>query len=82
MVGKWRRIGVNRARVGAALVAGWVLAAYVVPYTALADVTAWYGSFLFWVVFAAAAIGIIVVWLTRPWSRHQEQSFHAPKRTV
>ncbi len=33
-----------------------VLLAYVVPYTVLSGVDAWYGSFLFWAVFGLAAI--------------------------
>ena len=43
-----------------------VLLAYVVPYTLLSGVDAWYGSFLFWTVFGLAAI--VVVWaMTRSW---------------
>ncbi len=37
-------------------VAFLVLLAYVVPYTVLSGVDAWYGSFLFWAVFGLAAI--------------------------
>ena len=48
------------------VIAALVLAAYVVPYTVLSDVKAWYGSFLFWVLFALAAIAV-VTWLTRSW---------------
>ena len=33
-----------------------VLLAYVVPYTVLSGVDAWYGSFLFWALFGLAAI--------------------------
>lgn len=33
-----------------------VLLSYVVPYTLLSDVQAWYGSFLFW-----TAVGLLVV---------------------
>lgn len=33
-----------------------VLLAYVVPYTVLTGVDAWYGSFLFWAAFGLAAI--------------------------
>lgn len=43
-----------------------VLSAYVVPYTVLSHVRAWYGSFLYWVLFAVASIGV-VTWLTRRW---------------
>ncbi len=35
-----------------------VLSAFVVPYTLLSGVDAWYGSFLFWTVFAIVAIGV------------------------
>ena len=40
--------------------------AYLVPYTLLSGVDAWYGSFLFWAVFGAAAIAVIAT-LTRSW---------------
>ena len=33
-----------------------VVLAYVVPYTVLSGVNAWYGSFLFWAMFGFAAI--------------------------
>lgn len=56
----------NETRLGAILIAVLVLSAYVVPYTVLSDVKAWYGSFLYWVLFALAAIGV-VAWLTRSW---------------
>lgn len=56
----------NETRLGAVLIAVLVLSAYVVPYTVLSDVKAWYGSFLYWVLFALAAIGV-VAWLTRSW---------------
>ncbi len=35
-----------------------VLSAFVVPYTLLSEVDAWYGSFLFWTVFALVSIGV------------------------
>lgn len=35
-------------------------ACFVVPFTLLRDVDAWYGSFLFWVIAAVAVIGINV----------------------
>jgi hypothetical protein len=42
--------------------AALVVLAYVVPYTVLSGVDAWYGAFLFWTLFAVAAIaGILVV---------------------
>lgn len=42
------------------MAAVWILlvSAYVVPYTILSDVDAWYGSFLFWLVFALATFSI------------------------
>ncbi|MEW6045100.1 MAG: hypothetical protein AB1609_01255 [Bacillota bacterium] len=54
-------------RVGAVILLLLVLLAYVVPYTLLSGVRAWYGSFLFWVLFAVAAVGV-VAWLTRSWA--------------
>jgi cyanate permease len=33
-----------------------MLLAYLIPYTVLSHVDAWYGSFLFWTVFALVAI--------------------------
>lgn len=43
-----------------------VLLAYIIPYVFLTNVTAWYGSFLFWIVLALAII-IINYILTRNW---------------
>jgi len=43
-----------------------VLLAYIVPYVFLRDVTAWYGSFLLWIVLALLII-IINYILTRDW---------------
>ncbi|WP_324716699.1 hypothetical protein U7230_15315 [Carboxydochorda subterranea] len=56
----------HETRLGAILVAILVLSAYLVPYAALSEVKAWYGSFLYWVLFALAAIAV-VAWLTRSW---------------
>ena len=50
--------------IGAALVL--VLLAYVVPYTVLSGVDAWYGSFLFWAMFGLAAI-LVNVAITSSW---------------
>lgn len=50
----------------AGLLAGLVALAYAVPYLVLSGVDAWYGSFLFWVVFGLAAVGSIAV-MTRGW---------------
>lgn len=43
------------------LVAILVLLAYLLPYTALRDVDAWYGSLLFWTLVTAAVIAINAV---------------------
>lgn len=43
-----------------------VASAYFVPYTLLSGVDAWYGSFLYWAVFGAAAIAVIAA-MTRTW---------------
>ena len=43
-----------------------ILLAYIVPYTILSDVQAWYGSFLFWGI-----IGVLIIFanvmVTRDW---------------
>lgn len=44
-----------------------LLLAYIVPYTLLRDVNEWYGSFLFWSVFAIV-IMISNILITRKWS--------------
>lgn len=43
-----------------------VLLAYLVPYTVLSGVDAWYGSFLFWALFGLAAI-LVNVAITSSW---------------
>ncbi|MGB0088159.1 MAG: hypothetical protein WBP80_01555 [Planifilum fulgidum] len=43
-----------------------VLSAYLIPYTVLTDVPKWYGSGLYWVLFALAAI-FVMAWLTAEW---------------
>ena len=45
---------------------GLVVLGFVVPYTVLSGVDAWYGSFLFWVVFALAAL-VVNYLITRGW---------------
>ena len=40
--------------------------AYLVPYTVLSGVDAWYGGFLFWTVFGLLAIAVIAA-ITRSW---------------
>lgn len=57
----------DRSRIWAGVLAALILAAYVVPFTLLRNVHAWYGSFLFWSLFALAVIAIIVH-LTRDWA--------------
>ncbi|RCW72023.1 hypothetical protein [Saliterribacillus persicus] len=43
---------------------------YLLPYTLLREVTAWYGSFLLW-----AILGIIIIWanikLTQGWGEEE-----------
>lgn len=46
----------RREIVGAGVMVVLLLSAYVVPYTLLSGVDAWYGSFLFWVIFGLLAI--------------------------
>ncbi len=56
----------RRGVVWAGVVLVLVVLAYVVPYTLLAEVDRWYGSFLFWAVFGLAAI--VAIWaMTRSW---------------
>lgn len=43
-----------------------VVSAYVVPFIVLRNVDAWYGSFLYWVLFALVSIWINMV-ITRKW---------------
>lgn len=38
-----------------------IFLSYLLPYTVLSDVDAWYGSFLFWTLATAAVIGINAV---------------------
>jgi hypothetical protein len=53
----------NRSRVGWLVPTVLVLIGlcYLVPFTVLRDVDAWYGSFLFWTVVSALVIGINAV---------------------
>lgn len=48
------------------IIAVLVLSAYVVPYTVLSDVDYWYGSFLFWTLFAIVSITINIL-MIRKW---------------
>ncbi|QUS36243.1 hypothetical protein [Falsirhodobacter algicola] len=45
-------------RTSLGLVGVLVVLAYAVPYTLLRSVSAWYGSFLFWIVLGVAVIGL------------------------
>ena len=60
----------HRLRIGAAWMAVLVLSAHVVPYAWLSGVRAWYGSFLFWTLFAVASIAV-VAWMTAPWTQSE-----------
>lgn len=48
-----------------------ILSAYIVPYTVLSSVTAWYGSFLFWGIAGLATIGACTL-LTMDWGKRHE----------
>lgn len=48
------------------LIVLFMLLSYVVPYTFLSGIDAWYGSFLFWVVAAGVTI-VINVLISRAW---------------
>ncbi|MCX6090061.1 MAG: hypothetical protein NTX88_06815 [Candidatus Atribacteria bacterium] len=43
-----------------------VLLAYILPYTLFTHVSHFYGSFLFWIIFALITIGILTV-MMRAW---------------
>lgn len=51
----------NRKSLWLAVVAVLIVAAFIVPYTVLTDVDAWYGSFLFWVVVTGLVIAVNAV---------------------
>jgi hypothetical protein len=56
----------RRGVVWAGIVLILVVSAYLVPYMLLSGMDAWYGSFLFWMVFGLAAI--VAIWaMTRSW---------------
>jgi hypothetical protein len=48
----------------AGVLAVLVVLAFVVPYALLSDIDAWYGSFLFWILFVLVAIAIntLIMW--------------------
>lgn len=43
------------------VIAALILLSYLIPYTVLSGVDAWYGSFLFWTLATAVVIGINAV---------------------
>ncbi|MBE4908571.1 hypothetical protein IMZ08_10935 [Bacillus luteolus] len=43
-----------------------ILLGYILPYTVLSNVTAWYGSFLLWTILAIAII-VINYFFTKNW---------------
>ncbi|WP_102028183.1 hypothetical protein [Salirhabdus sp. Marseille-P4669] len=45
-----------------------VLLAYIIPYTLLTDVAAWYGSFFFWTILTVIII-FINYFLTKNWGK-------------
>lgn len=64
----WREVS-NVERKGilwVAVVVALVMLAFTVPYTLLRGLDVWYGSFLFWSVFAAVAIAVNVL-IMRGW---------------
>ena len=48
----------NRKSLWLVVIAVLIAAAFVVPFTLLTDVDAWYGSFLFWVLLTALVIAV------------------------
>lgn len=56
----------RRGFIWAGVVLALVVLAYVVPYTVLSGVDAWYGAFLFWTIFGVLAIAVIAL-ITSSW---------------
>lgn len=54
----------------AIIIALLILSGFIVPYTLLANVEKWYGSFLFWTVLTIIVIGINYVF-TKDWGREE-----------
>lgn len=54
----------RRGMAWAGVLAGLVVLAFVVPYALLSGIDAWYGSFLFWILFVLVAIAIntLIMW--------------------
>jgi len=56
----------SKLRGWATLFAIMVISAFIVPYALLSNITSFYGAFLFWTVFAVAAIAGVMV-ITSGW---------------
>ncbi|MDR6225954.1 hypothetical protein [Desmospora profundinema] len=56
----------NRRSTAVLIILSLIVAAFVVPYTLLANVYRWTGSFLFWILFVLAAIGVNI-WIAARW---------------
>jgi hypothetical protein len=56
----------SRGIIWAGVVFTLVILAYLVPYVFLSGTDAWYGAFLFWVIFGALAIAVIAI-ITSSW---------------
>ncbi|SFD39896.1 hypothetical protein SAMN05216238_101158 [Lentibacillus persicus] len=50
------------------LIIALILSAYILPYTILSDVQAWYGSFLVWGIIGVLII-IANIMITRDWGK-------------
>lgn len=57
----------------AALLGTLVLLAYLVPFTLLTHVRAWYGAGLFWVLFVIVVAGILI-YQTKGWKEAEAQA--------
>lgn len=59
--------GVDRkGKLGLIMMGLLLVSAFLIPYTVLTELPRWYGSGLYWVLFALASI-IVMVWLTAEW---------------
>ncbi|RYG72417.1 hypothetical protein EU245_10580 [Lentibacillus lipolyticus] len=59
----------DKAKVGwGVLIVFLILSAYVIPYTLLSGVDAWYGSFLLWGMIGALVI-IANIMVTKDWGK-------------
>lgn len=60
-------MGVDRkGKIGLVMMGLLLFSAYLIPYTVLREVPKWFGSGLYWVLFALASI-IAMAWLTAEW---------------